>query len=75
MPSSSLACPVYLRMYQDGSCTRLERVADRWQLTSTGANGAVECQYQLSGMLAAVQRSVDAMVERPAKTAWILMSD
>lgn len=73
--ASTLACPVYLRVYQDGSRTRLERVADRWQLTSTDAHGAVECQYQFSGMLAAVQRSVDAMVQRPAKTAWILMSD
>jgi hypothetical protein len=73
--TSSLACPVYLRMYQDGSCTRLERIADRWQLTSTYPDGEIECQYQLSGMLTAVQRSVDAMVQRPAKTAWILMSE
>lgn len=73
--SASLECPVYLRMYQDGSCTRLERIEDRWQLTSTGADGTVECRYQLTGLLAAVQRTVDAMVQRPARTAWILVSD
>ncbi|MCA1585461.1 MAG: hypothetical protein LC791_12090 [Acidobacteria bacterium] len=73
--SSALECPVYVRVYQDGSSTRLERIAGRWRLTSTDAEGSVECRYHLSGMLAAVQRSVDAMVKRPAKTAWILMSD
>jgi hypothetical protein len=62
-------------MYQDGSSTRLERVADQWEFTSTDADGSVECRHQFSGLLGAVQRSVDAMVQRPARTAWIRMSD
>ena len=57
-----VACPVYMRMYQDGSSTRLERVADQWEFTSTDADGSVECRHQFSGLLGAVQRSVDALV-------------
>jgi hypothetical protein len=63
--------PVYVRLYQDGSTTRLERVDDHWQLTSTNPRGKVECRHRFSGIVTAVQASVDAMMRRAPRTAWI----
>ncbi len=68
---TSLISPVYLKLYQDGSSTRLERVEDQWQLTSTNSQGKVECRHRFSGILSAVQASVDAMMRRQPRTSWI----